>query len=163
MSGEGSNRLPRGVYPFDYCNKQFELRCRWSRHQKLHKLRKCRQCNAEIRGKMAMKCHMSRHKQPLSCAACQGMFSSQYKLDRHLKPKQCRAGPKPVQRRYGCWLCDWQFLTKWDLKQHIKTVHSTEKPLKCAHCEKAFKLGGNLRQHYRSMHSQTTADTHQES
>ena len=51
-----------------------------------------------------------------------------------------------------CPICDQNFKTKSNLKNHIDAVHKEKKSHTCSICEKSFSLKANLKNHVDAVH-----------
>ena len=52
---------------------------------------------------------------------------------------------------HTCSVCGKGFKKAFNLKQHVR-IHTNEKPLKCAHCEKRFNDRSSMNKHVRTIH-----------
>ena len=53
---------------------------------------------------------------------------------------------------FSCHICSKEFKKSFNLKQHVR-IHTNEKPLKCAQCEKRFNDRSSMNKHVRTVHS----------
>ena len=56
----------------------------------------------------------------------------------------------PMIDKLTCQFCFKRFKRPFNLKVHLKTIHSEEKPFKCQTCDRAFKQKSNLKKHLAS-------------
>ena len=56
------------------------------------------------------------------------------------------------EKAFKCNHCDMAFALKGPLKRHIKNVHEGIKKFRCSHCDRPFSEKGNLNQHIRTVH-----------
>ncbi|XP_063241559.1 transcriptional repressor CTCFL-like isoform X2 [Bacillus rossius redtenbacheri] len=129
-------------------------------HEKPHRCSECDYSSVELsKLKRHMRCHTG--ERPYQCPHCTYASPDTFKLKRHLrihtgeKPYECdicharftqsnslkahklihSAGDKPV---YPCELCPTTCGRKTDLRIHVQKLHTSDKPLKCKRCGKAF-------------------------
>ncbi|XP_064107496.1 zinc finger protein 345-like [Macrobrachium nipponense] len=125
---------------------------------------KCKICMKGFRSALALRKHMSVHKnesnldlekqplqshkgkvkfasddRPFKCGHCSSAFKTRGNLVRH---KATHTGDKP----WECSLCGKSYTEKRSLTVHMRT-HTGERPYKCGHCSSAFKTRGNLVRH----------------
>ncbi len=58
-----------------------------------------------------------------------------------------------MKRCHCCDVCEKLFLSKWDLRRHIQTVHEKRRNEKCFICQKTFGQKGTLNRHIRYIHT----------
>lgn len=94
--------------------------------------------------------------EPIQCSICPKSFYRTQFLRRHMEKSHGitmkEAEPKPPLE-FVCEECGKKCKTYWALRGHQLT-HSTERPLKCAHCDKLFKNKQTLKIH-EDIHNQT--------
>lgn len=77
-------------------------------------------------------------KNSFHCEICSRVFTSLARIKQHMiaghikKKKQAKRPQSPTL----CTLCGKHIR---DMKTHLKTIHSTERPFKCDHCDATFK------------------------
>lgn len=59
------------------------------------------------------------------------------------------ADEKPV-KTFKCKICDQIFDKSPLYTEHMRIIHSVEKPFECSICEKAYRIQSLLAEHYRS-------------
>ena len=74
-----------------------------------------------------------------SCATCDKIFESKYKLNRH---EMTHSGVKP----FKCSVCGRGFTQPSHMTSHMRT-HTGEKPFKCTECDKSFSDKRMLQRH----------------
>lgn len=142
-------------------------------HEKPHKCPDCDYASVELsKLKRHMRCHTG--ERPYQCPHCTYASPDTFKLKRHLrihtgeKPYECEicharftqsnslkahrlihtaSGNKPV---YACELCPTTCGRKTDLRIHVQKLHTSDKPLKCKKCGKAFPDRYTFKQHNKS-------------
>ncbi|XP_066965286.1 transcriptional repressor CTCF-like isoform X1 [Macrobrachium rosenbergii] len=140
-------------------------------HEKPHKCSDCDYASVELsKLKRHMRCHSG--ERPYQCPHCTYASPDTFKLKRHLrihtgeKPYECETcharftqsnslkahklihtGNKPV---YACELCPTTCGRKTDLRIHVQKLHTSDTPLKCKKCGKAFPDRYTFKQHNKS-------------
>ena len=66
---------------------------------------------------------------------------------------------EPKKSGYMCNQCGEEFTRSYDLKRHIRRVHTAERPHVCSTCGKGFKTGDKLRRHEK-IHEDKTFECH---
>ena len=66
---------------------------------------------------------------------------------------------EPKKSGYMCNQCGEEFTRSYDLKRHIRRVHTAERPHVCSTCGKDFKTGDKLRRHEK-IHEDKTFECH---
>ena len=80
-------------------------------------------------------------KKQISCHRCERIFTSEKRLQNHIKSCQKKCG-----KSYKCNQCNETFTIKSILKVHFKSTHGEYIP-KCDKCEKVFSTKDNLKKH----------------
>ncbi|XP_076815892.1 uncharacterized protein LOC143461869 [Clavelina lepadiformis] len=86
----------------------------------------------------------------LYCKLCSSVFSSNYKLTRHL------AEVHQHKTAYTCRYCSKVFYRESHLTRHVR-IHTGEKPYKCEFCEKAFIRKDYLETHLKCHRDKLTS------
>ena len=79
------------------------------------------------------------------CEKCDAPFEHKQHLEHHMNKVHLNVKP------YECNLCEESFLTKNQLKTHLKKSHNV-KPYKCNFCQKAFFIKAKLKTHLKRSH-----------
>jgi hypothetical protein len=105
--------------------------------------------------------HLTRHERPFlcshgSCFGAQSGFTSRKGLEKHIKnmhpPENQVTFEKfksisPSVTEFRCETCQETFVWKYNLKSHIRTKHSGERPFTCTFCSMAFGRNNDRRCH----------------
>ncbi|XP_073966438.1 zinc finger Y-chromosomal protein 2-like [Choristoneura fumiferana] len=90
----------------------------------------------------------TRLKAQVVCEMCGARLMSNAALERH-QQSQCRRERSP--KAYKCPHCVKSCATRQGLQLHI-TLHTGEKPYKCAQCPLEFRQSGALKRHHNKVH-----------
>lgn len=102
----------------------------------------CPKCSKRFACRSNLNYHMTTHQQTVrqvQCERCGKWLKNKLCLKKHM-----------VQHssiRHSCTICSYSALNQQCLRNHIKVKHSSEKPHKCSHCDKSFKLKNTLISH----------------
>ncbi|XP_029172058.1 zinc finger protein 600-like [Nylanderia fulva] len=135
------------------CNKTFKYRATMLRHYKnAHSTKPYLRQNFEVDIEVSS----------YGSARTRGFLPGSGRVERTLEPYSTGiSGPqsymfndsvqesmrKEYDKSRKCELCEKYFSSKYSLKKHYRTVHSTEKPHLCQHCGASFRLKGELDNH----------------
>ncbi|XP_063688811.1 zinc finger protein 260-like [Bolinopsis microptera] len=87
----------------------------------------------------------------LRCNQCSVSFETFGELHSHLLLHSVAVTTGLDQHSMSyCNECDSHFNNKSLLDEHIKSVHESERPYKCTHCDKTFTRSNNLQEHLRT-------------
>ncbi|XP_062556530.1 zinc finger protein with KRAB and SCAN domains 7-like [Armigeres subalbatus] len=94
---------------------------------------------ADSRGLIAHQKRKYKHRNQ-QCALCGLKFFGAFDLRAH-------EAIEHGGREYKCDICDKKYISKLTLMQHVKTIHTDEKPYQCAVCGMRFRLKYGLKTH----------------
>ncbi|XP_052562399.1 zinc finger protein 93-like [Culex pipiens pallens] len=154
-------------YPYLKCPECPQLQLTSTTHVRVHGYDKhpgsgtgerfvCDKCGKDFARKTALKKHvLAVHSEPgttkrFPCPYCEKTFRLYSSYHRH---KDTHAGIK----RYACTICEQKFSHSPSLKNHIRNVHTLEKPYRCEVCGDCFRNGSLLNKHRGAFHSPSDA------
>lgn len=134
----------------------------------------CNICSKIIKGKFALKTHISIHsgERPFSCKVCNKTFARKRVLEEHEiihtgeRPFSCDICGKSFakkctlikhkvvhtgDRKHSCDICNKTFTQRCGLMKH-RLTHTGERPYSCDFCDKAFTVRSALKRHTVKMH-----------
>uniref|UniRef100_A0A182SYR4 C2H2-type domain-containing protein n=1 Tax=Anopheles maculatus TaxID=74869 RepID=A0A182SYR4_9DIPT len=131
----------------DFCDKTFKFKATLRQHEKIHygiKQHECEMCHRRFLHKSTLKCHLRLHtgEKPYKCPHCPKTFRGQTALNCHIF-RHTNEGAK-------CPVCLKVFATSSIVKQHLKQVHTNERPNVCNLCGMTYKHLKSLRLHLRN-------------
>lgn len=134
----------------DRCNKSFVNSTLLRHHHMWHAgLRPytCSVCGAGFMVKERMRNHEMTHtnERPYLCHVCGKGFRSRHVLKQH------RVIHKDPSEFFKCQYCDKSFSRIDNLRTHTR-VHTGEKPWKCIHCSRQFRLRSDCTKHIQIAH-----------
>lgn len=146
------------------------------------KLKKCKDCNVEFPGLMALTRHrtLAHGAETHQCPVCNRIFTTALRLENHRKAAadetpegtvpcrfcsksfpsvKLRSKHEGYHKSVGEWRCPIEGCGKWynlkkSLDRHI-AKHSEKLPFQCPSCVKAFTMKSGLDKHFRKFHSVT--------
>ncbi|XP_050313885.1 zinc finger protein ZFP2-like [Anthonomus grandis grandis] len=104
----------------------------------------CEECGVQLDSAKRLLIHYRIHKnlKPYICDTCGKSYSQSSHLWQHMRFHQ---GIKPFACTHEG--CDARYTIRPDLKDHIRKVHTRERPFKCNVCRKTFLTGSVYYQH----------------
>ncbi|VEN42927.1 unnamed protein product [Callosobruchus maculatus] len=104
----------------------------------------CEECGQVLHSAKALLIHSRAHKslKPYVCETCGRSYSQTSHLWQHMRFHQ---GIKPFACPHE--RCEARYTIRPDLKDHIRKVHTRERPFKCNVCDKCFLTGSVYYQH----------------
>ncbi|GJQ78680.1 putative nucleic acid-templated transcription [Trypoxylus dichotomus] len=140
-------------YKCDACNKEFALMYQLESHQRTQcdlyqyardmeeKPFECNSCGVTFKQSKDLEDHIQTHlKEKNTCETCGRYFSEPGAIDNH---KPCRTGEK----LYPCTICEKEFASVQQMKDHKRQAHRGDRPYTCNHCDKRFKLKDTRNRH----------------
>ena len=128
-------------------------------HKKMvhsNKIYKCSECIETLKNTKNLRRHfVMRHdtETPLKqCELCAKSFKTQERLTAHKKVHN----KVPKRKIYPCNICEYRASDTYRMNDHMKTVHSNERPFECSVCHTSFKLDKLLKTHFKKVHSNDT-------
>jgi len=124
------------------CNKTFARKFNLTKHQRIHDdvyPYSCTICGYACRDSSGLKRHLRKHtnETPFGCNVCGKMFKLGYSLKAHLS----------THTPQYCTQCGKIFSGKSNLRNHIKTIHTSEERFTCGECGESFTWKSNLEKH----------------
>jgi KRAB domain-containing zinc finger protein len=125
------------------CSKRFEKQGKLNTHMRCHTKYECQFCKNILHHKNRMENHMVQHVIPKNCKCKHCQVGQGYVRSRNLKMKV-----------FICDLCSVHFANKLSVKNHIKSVHLTEKKkkFKCNVCKLQFSSISTITKHINDEH-----------
>ncbi|KAJ8925249.1 hypothetical protein NQ315_009077 [Exocentrus adspersus] len=104
----------------------------------------CEECGQVLHSAKALLIHSRAHKslKPYVCETCGRSYSQTSHLWQHMRFHQ---GIKPFACPHEG--CEARYTIRPDLKDHIRKVHTRERPFRCTVCDKCFLTGSVYYQH----------------
>lgn len=134
------------------CGRMFDSEYKILKHQKCHSCIQCQLCSKIFRSQKHHDSHMQRHaaklttrchqKSTQNCSFCEKECISDNDLSLHVNKAHLQIKP------YNCDMCDKQFYTESNMKNH-KKIHSLFSKEKCEFCMKILKCRKDLVVHVR--------------
>lgn len=145
-----------GWFKCTFCENHFERRCHLQQHnQRVHmgKTFSCSVCERSFAFASQLSSHLRTHDEthiakPFVCEFCGKSFKQKIQMSNHVTAVHTKI------RAFKCSMCPKDFLTKRDLKDHIK-AHLNIRDKVCEICQKAFTNANALVKH-RHIHKEKT-------
>ncbi|XP_072943204.1 zinc finger protein 711-like [Epargyreus clarus] len=139
-----------GSFPCESCEKVFRsANSKKEHYATVHmqvKRHRCPQCPETFRNYFQRNKHISAiHGMKLKefkCTMCPKVFTLSGKLGVHVRTVHLK------MKRHACDICDWQFYSKSELKDHM-VKHGGERKFQCNVCKKGYARKYTLREHMR--------------
>ncbi|KAG5872551.1 hypothetical protein JTB14_033970 [Gonioctena quinquepunctata] len=146
-AAEKKKRVEGGFkYQCERCVKVFDNTGDLETHrEKEHASRfSCEECGQVLHSAKSLLIHSRAHKslKPYVCETCGRSYSQTSHLWQHMRFHQ---GIKPFACPHEG--CEARYTIRPDLKDHIRKVHTRERPFKCNVCDKCFLTGSVYYQH----------------
>ena len=103
----------------------------------------CIDCSFVANSKEKVEKHIKLHDNDVFCQQCGKNFQSNKELNRHYKTEHIE---------WNCDDCDFQAFSNRELKQHKQQRHSETESIQCRNCGEMFSSKWNLMNHRRNMH-----------
>lgn len=129
---------------------------------------KCTECGQMLKSRSNYKTHMLLHtgQRPFECRLCDKTFVQRAN---YLKHTRWHSGERPHQVYtiissiytailshfsclFQCLFCSKRFPTNYDMKLHVNSIHTGEKPFECDMCDSRFSQPSTLRVHRLRVH-----------
>ncbi|KAJ9585837.1 hypothetical protein L9F63_020539 [Diploptera punctata] len=143
----------------------------------------CNICNKILKGKFALKTHISTHsgERPFVCNICNKTFAKKQILQEHAiihtgeRPFTCELCQKSFakkctlikhkvvhtgDKKHSCDICNKKFAQRSGVLKH-RITHTGERPYSCNFCDKVFSAKCSLKKHCEKFHS-TESDVQSE-
>ncbi|KAJ8705902.1 hypothetical protein PYW07_010679 [Mythimna separata] len=133
------------------CGRNFTDTDKLQTHEEKHRIKPCELCNKVYTTQAHYENHIQRHavklkllkeKQSQTCSFCEKECANDNELSVHVNKIHLQIKP------YSCDMCDRQFYTETNLKNH-KKVHSMPSKEKCEFCGKTLRSRRQLVIHVR--------------
>lgn len=139
-----------GSFACDACDKVFRSTNAKNEHYALVHMRvkrhRCPNCPETFRNYFQRNKHVSSvhgvKLKEFKCNLCPKVFTLSGKLGVHIRTVHLKL------KRHSCEVCEWQFYSKSELKEHM-IRHGGERKHQCTICKKAYARKYTLREHMR--------------
>ena len=113
------------------------------------KTHECSKCNSKFVAITSLDEHvLAIHERKRQvCATCKASFSFRSTLMTHISTIH---GGK--RKPFGCDICNFRALDRFNVKQHISSVHEGKRPYSCNICEATFKTRQSFTGHTKNFH-----------
>lgn len=153
LSQSACNSNPNAtLYVCEVCNTQFRRKDNLMVHMRLQHIIKgefeCKYCEYSTRNysKLIQHWHKNHSDTPgqFKCDQCGNWTSSKAAMNKHLEIHG--------EKKYECQICGYSTFTIEVIRRHALT-HVTDKPYKCAHCDKSYIQRKQLQSHEKNKHN----------
>ncbi|XP_023034178.1 zinc finger protein 62 homolog [Drosophila willistoni] len=124
------------------CGEVFTARFKYIQHIHAHKPPlKCKECSKQFNSYAQLRIHSSLHKGVrFQCSQCPNSYSRKDNLAKHMGTHKFS---------HVCQYCTKEFRGNYELNNHIRNCHTSERPFQCPHCPKKFAIMDYLGKHIR--------------
>lgn len=143
----GKRRKIRGPAFCELCNKTFPFYSLYRNHMIKHSNQtpyECRLCQKRFKSRQAVRYHLSTHQRTnknYACSICQASYIVHNQYLHHMMNHE-----SPAENIYPCNQCGFVLNSAKQREAHLN-IHAKERPFKCQHCEKRFRLRHHLTNH----------------
>jgi len=113
-------------------------------HFHIGKVYGCADCSKSFCTEADLKRHVAVHldNKPFKCDKCQKTFTCKSSLNVHRR--------NHGEKKFACSYCNMHFHVPTDLSRHV-TVHTGERPWRCAVCDKGYSCKSTLSVHIKQV------------
>ena len=98
-------------------------------------------------------CNRHDGKNPFSCPICEGSYSDNFNLQRHIRlVQQHIENIHEGKKSFGCTICNVRVSQKGDANRHVEIIHGGKKAFTCSICDYKFSQKGSLNLQIKRQH-----------